>query len=162
MPVKESSSKDCARCDPRALADLKSLAAYKETKSLEPSAVSMLLLILSLHAAAAYGYTTPYRPSCFSSTSTPRMTINGPISHDFPSPRRRHAVSMMAGGFLSGLFGDDNNSSGGNYVANAAGTINAGNGPTNEVVKSVNGMKLRRLGGSDILVSELGLGTQRW
>ena len=68
----------------------------------------------------------------------------------------------MAGGFFSGLFGDDSNSSGGNYVANAAGTINAGNGPTNEAVKSVNGMKLRRLGGSDILVSELGLGTQRW
>jgi aryl-alcohol dehydrogenase-like predicted oxidoreductase len=36
------------------------------------------------------------------------------------------------------------------------------NGPTNEVVKIVNGMKRRRLGGSDIFVSELGLGTQRW
>lgn len=35
-------------------------------------------------------------------------------------------------------------------------------GPTNEVVKVVNGMKRRRLGGSDIFVSELGLGTQRW
>jgi len=35
-------------------------------------------------------------------------------------------------------------------------------GPTNEVVKVVNGIKHRRLGGSDIIVSELGLGTQRW
>jgi Aldo/keto reductase family len=35
-------------------------------------------------------------------------------------------------------------------------------GPTNEVIKNVNGMKQRRLGGSDIIVSELGLGTQRW
>jgi aryl-alcohol dehydrogenase-like predicted oxidoreductase len=35
-------------------------------------------------------------------------------------------------------------------------------GPTNEVVKVVNGMKRRRLGGSDIFVSELGLGSQRW
>jgi len=34
--------------------------------------------------------------------------------------------------------------------------------PTNEVVRSVRGMKHRRLGGSDIVVSELGLGTQRW
>jgi len=30
------------------------------------------------------------------------------------------------------------------------------NGPTNEVGKVVNGMKRRRLGGSDIFVSELG------
>lgn len=36
-------------------------------------------------------------------------------------------------------------------------------GPTNEVVKVVNGMKHRRLGGTgDIFVSELGLGSQRW
>eukprot|EP00529_Nitzschia_sp_RCC80_P023866 CAMPEP_0113445202 /NCGR_PEP_ID=MMETSP0014_2-20120614/3065_1 /TAXON_ID=2857 /ORGANISM="Nitzschia sp." /LENGTH=464 /DNA_ID=CAMNT_0000336247 /DNA_START=162 /DNA_END=1556 /DNA_ORIENTATION=- /assembly_acc=CAM_ASM_000159 len=35
-------------------------------------------------------------------------------------------------------------------------------GPTNEVVKVVNGMKHRRLGNSDIVVSDLGLGTQRW
>jgi aryl-alcohol dehydrogenase-like predicted oxidoreductase len=35
-------------------------------------------------------------------------------------------------------------------------------GTTNEVVKIVNGMKRRRLGGSDIFVSEMGLGTQRW
>ena len=34
-------------------------------------------------------------------------------------------------------------------------------GPTNEVIKVVNGMKRQRLGGSDIIVSELGLGTQR-
>ena len=34
--------------------------------------------------------------------------------------------------------------------------------PTNEIVKVVQGMKHRRLGGSDIVVSELGLGTQRW
>merc|ERR1719223_1663183 len=35
-------------------------------------------------------------------------------------------------------------------------------GPTNEVVKTVEGIKRRRLGGTDILVSEMGLGTQRW
>ncbi len=47
-------------------------------------------------------------------------------------------------------------------VENAAEGVVASNGPTNEVVKSVNGMRQRRLGGSDIIVSELGLGTQRW
>ena len=80
------------------------------------------------------------------------------------SPRRRNSVSMMAGGFLSGLFGDgpDNNAA---FAAGNAGNakdVNFGKGPTNEVVKSVNGMRQRRLGGSDIVVSELGLGTQRW
>lgn len=35
-------------------------------------------------------------------------------------------------------------------------------GDTNEVVKVVNRIKHRRLGNSDILVSEMGLGTQRW
>ena len=68
---------------------------------------------------------------------------------------------MASGNFFSNIFGNDGTN---NNIANASigGTINAGKGPTNEVVKSVNGMKLRRLGGSDILVSELGLGTQRW
>jgi aryl-alcohol dehydrogenase-like predicted oxidoreductase len=37
-----------------------------------------------------------------------------------------------------------------------------GAGTTNEVVKVVDGVKRRRLGGSDIFVSEMGLGTQRW
>ena len=33
---------------------------------------------------------------------------------------------------------------------------------TNEVVGTVNGIRRKRLGGSDIVVSEVGLGTQRW
>jgi hypothetical protein len=68
-------------------------------------------------------------------------------------------MTMMASGNFFNFFGNNDDS-----IANASigGTINAGKGPTNEVIKSVNGMKLRRLGGSDILVSELGLGTQRW
>lgn len=83
------------------------------------------------------------------------------------SPRRRRSVSMMAGGFLSGLFGDGDGGNDANaaYSADAAGSarvVNGGKGPTNEVVKTVNGMRQRRLGGSDIVVSELGLGTQRW
>ena len=35
-------------------------------------------------------------------------------------------------------------------------------GATNATVRVVNGMKHKRLGGGDIIVSELGLGTQRW
>jgi hypothetical protein len=68
-------------------------------------------------------------------------------------------MTMMASGnFFSNFFGNES----ADNASIGRGTINAGKGPTNEVVKTVNGMKLRRLGGSDILVSELGLGTQRW
>ena len=35
-------------------------------------------------------------------------------------------------------------------------------GPTNEVVGTVDGIRQKRLGGSGIIVSEVGLGTQRW
>lgn len=85
--------------------------------------------------------------------------------------RRRHSMTtlMLAaasgggagfGGLFSGLF--DNNAA----VASAAKVnernLNSGKGPTNEIIKSVNGIRHRRLGGSDIIVSELGLGTQRW
>lgn len=89
--------------------------------------------------------------------------------------RRRHSMTtvMLAaasrgsagfGGLFSGLF--DNSAA---DAADAADippsnerNLNSGKGPTNEIIKSVNGMRHRRLGGSDIVVSELGLGTQRW
>ena len=35
-------------------------------------------------------------------------------------------------------------------------------GPTNEVISVVDGIRQKRLGGSGIIVSEVGLGTQRW
>ncbi len=84
----------------------------------------------------------------------------------FPTPssqtssqRRRSVVGALGaagGGIFGGLFnGNDANASssdgGGSYKSS---------GPTNEVVKVKNGIKHRRLGGSDIIVSELGLGTQ--
>lgn len=40
--------------------------------------------------------------------------------------------------------------------------VNAANMNTNSVVNFVDGIKQRRLGGSGIVVSEIGLGTQRW
>jgi len=65
---------------------------------------------------------------------------------------------------FGGLFSDNPFGGGSAAAADAyptSGTYKS-NGSTNEVVKTVNGMKRRRLGGTDILVSELGLGTQRW
>ncbi|KAL9187566.1 hypothetical protein ACHAXT_001669 [Thalassiosira profunda] len=119
-----------------------------------------MMLLRPATAVAAAFHAAP-------SSVGPRMAIGG--SHKcasnslpIPSPRRRQSVSMMAGGFFSGLFGDDGPRP---NIANAAEggrVINSGKGPTNEVVTSVKGMRHRRLGGSDIIVSELGLGTQRW
>ena len=82
------------------------------------------------------------------------------------SNRRRQVLQASAGGMFGGFFGGsgsggDNN----NNVANAAvpkKSNKSSSGPTNEVVRVVNGIKHRRLGGSDIAVSELGLGAQRW
>jgi aryl-alcohol dehydrogenase-like predicted oxidoreductase len=49
---------------------------------------------------------------------------------------------------------------GGVGTQRAAASASAGN--TNEVIKTVAGIRHRRLGGGDIVVSELGMGTQRW
>ena len=40
--------------------------------------------------------------------------------------------------------------------------VPASAGPTNEVVGEIDGIRQKRLGGSGIIVSEVGLGTQRW
>ena len=141
----------------------------------------MKLLLLSITAIPTLAF-TPH-PSCHihlllsppqTRTHHIRRAIpnnnNNSIDDDYlhySSFKRRSLITMMAAGgggggnFFSNFFGgDDNNSS--NNIANASTILNAGKGPTNEIVQTVNGMKLRRLGGSDILVSELGLGTQRW
>ena len=102
--------------------------------------------------------------STTSAFHTPASTIS--MTTPIESERRRQSVQiMMAGGLLGGIFGGDGiGSSISSSVANAATSknINGGKGPTNEIIKKVNGMNQRRLGGSDIIVSELGLGTQRW
>eukprot|EP00985_Skeletonema_marinoi_P027144 scaffold21805_cov66-Skeletonema_marinoi.AAC.1 len=105
--------------------------------------------------------------STTSAFTTPSSNIFRMSHSPIDSERRRQSVQvMMAGGFLGGIFGGENSS---NTVANAATSTgsnakinNSGKGPTNEIIKKVNGMNQRRLGGSDIIVSELGLGTQRW
>lgn len=66
--------------------------------------------------------------------------------------RRRQLIlgSSLFGGFFS------------QEPAKAKPTVPGAKGPTNEIIRTVNGMRHRRLGGSDVVVSELGLGTQRW
>ena len=81
---------------------------------------------------------------CLLLTTVAFLQMETPSSH-----RRRELI--VASSFLGGLFGGEKPSIGAS-VAN----------PTNQVIKTVDGIKQRRLGGSDIVVSELGLGTQRW
>lgn len=85
--------------------------------------------------------------------------------------RRRHSMVLMLAGasggssgfgaFFSGLF-DNGAAAAADVPGPRNEIINSGKGPTNDIITSVNGIRHRRLGGSDIVVSELGLGTQRW
>ena len=71
-----------------------------------------------------------------------------------------HNASMFGGIFGSGKNTNANTGSNDTPLPVVGSKIRK---PTNEVTKIVSGgMKHRRLGGSDISVSELGLGTQRW
>lgn len=80
-------------------------------------------------------------------------------SSQYHSGRRRSLI--VGAGMFSGFFGEDESKATNNGPP-STGKKYQSKGPTNEVVKVVNGIKHRRLGGSDIIVSELGLGTQRW
>lgn len=82
-------------------------------------------------------------------------------SESSSNSRRRQLLRAGAGGIFSGLpfFGSDNEAKAATPNDKKKG---GGGGPTGEVVKIVKGMKHKRLGNSDIFVSELGLGTQRW
>jgi hypothetical protein len=85
----------------------------------------------------------------FAPPSTPKL-----VSMKLTTNRRN---VLLASSLFGGFFGGSQN------PASAKPTVLGAKGPTNEIGKVANsGMKLRRLGGSDILVSELGLGTQRW
>lgn len=81
-------------------------------------------------------------------------------SESSSNSRRRQLLRAGAGGMFSGLpfFGSDNEAK----AATPNDKKKGGGGPTGEVVKIVKGMKHKRLGNSDIFVSEMGLGTQRW
>ena len=90
------------------------------------------------------------------------MSENGGIEKDelqIPSSRRRSVILASSGG---GIFGGIFNPSNANAAGNGGGASFKSKGSTNEIIKVKNGIKHRRLGGSDIVVSEIGLGAQRW
>lgn len=74
---------------------------------------------------------------------------------------RRAATSLLGAGAGSGFSWSNLFPSGLINAASAA--VKPGStGATNEVISVVEGIKQKRLGYSDIIVSEIGLGTQRW
>ena len=83
------------------------------------------------------------------------------INHHERSNLEKQYSTLFLGGLNSFLpfFGNMRSS---RASVNMNSNNNRKQGPTNEVVKFVNGIKHKRLGSGDIIVSELGLGTQRW
>mmetsp|Transcript_12429 Transcript_12429/g.24762 ORF Transcript_12429/g.24762 Transcript_12429/m.24762 type:complete len:494 (+) Transcript_12429:62-1543(+) len=110
------------------------------------------LLLLLVHTG---GFSSAFCPG------SPRH--RRPSTAALPAVGRRDAISLAAGsgGGLGGLLGGLGLGGGAASAATPSGNYRSA-GPTNEVVRVVNGIKHRRLGGSDIVVSEVGLGTQRW
>lgn len=92
----------------------------------------------------------PFHHGALAFYATPSVSMQHQTS---PSQTRR---TVLSAGLFGGVFGGGSSS-----PPPAYGKV-ASKGPTNEVVKVVNGIKHKRLGGSDIIVSEIGLGTQRW
>lgn len=66
--------------------------------------------------------------------------------------RRSFLLANLFGGFFGGRMDP----------SRITPSVESALGPTNQVVKKVRGIRHKRLGGTDIIVSELGLGTQRW
>jgi aryl-alcohol dehydrogenase-like predicted oxidoreductase len=96
--------------------------------------------------------------SAFTSPVIWSMESSPPLSS---SPKRRGL--LVSGSLFGGMFGGGSGDNGsGKAATNLRKGASSNGGSTNEIIKQVNGMKHRRLGNSDIIVSELGLGTQRW
>ena len=79
-----------------------------------------------------------------------------------PLPSRRAIISSGGGALAGSFFGNlfDNNGDNASDAYPVSSYKSAGS--TNEIKKVVDGVRWRRLGGSELLVSEIGLGTQRW
>lgn len=135
------------------------------TAQLMVSIKTLLLFLAGAFWASNEGAAFAF--SLQASTSNSKLADNSSPPVLFARRTVLQAAGMFGGSgipFFGGGGGNDNDKISG-AAANAAGASTSqytSKGPTNGVVKVVNGIKRRRLGGSDILVSELGLGAQRW
>ena len=125
-----------------------------------------MILCLSLALVflpVTWGWTLPSETKPYSplGRGRPSSYPRPPSSLRLWTVDRRTSIQQI--GMISSLFnifGDDGDNN--LLPKNIKTSVPGAKGPTNEVIRKVNGMKQRRLGGSDIVVSELGLGTQRW
>jgi len=124
------------------------------------SPLQVLILSLLCAVTSSFGVGIGGSPATFLMTTSSESNGKPLPSTHRSNSRRRQLLQVGAGGMFSGLpfFGSDNEA----QAAAPKDKKNLGGGPTGEVVKIVKGMKHKRLGNSDIFVSELGLGTQRW
>jgi aryl-alcohol dehydrogenase-like predicted oxidoreductase len=116
------------------------------------------ILVLVATATAATAFMPP--------SSSPMKSLTMESSSVSSSRNNRRRALILNSSLFGGLFGSGGNTNPANAAAvpasSSSGNKFSNKGPTNEIIKTVNGMKQRRLGGTDISVSELGLGTQRW
>uniref|UniRef100_A0A7S4AC27 NADP-dependent oxidoreductase domain-containing protein n=1 Tax=Pseudo-nitzschia australis TaxID=44445 RepID=A0A7S4AC27_9STRA len=122
--------------------------------------VPLRVLILSLLCSPIRSFAVRSSAAFLMKTS-PESNPGCASSNFSTNPRRRQLLQVGAGSLFSGLpfFGSDDNKA---KAAAPSDQKKKAGGPTGEVVKIVKGMKHKRLGNSDIFVSDLGLGTQRW
>ena len=105
---------------------------------------SLLCLSCSLCIGNAFSFRSDLYPSL------PRFNGQG--------QRQSSALSGIWGDFMQSLVRESSSSS--SRISSSRRSF--GLGPTNEVVDVIDGIRQKRLGGSDIICSEVGLGTQRW
>ena len=138
-----------------------STPSLNRTIILAVSPLRVLLLSLLCAVASSFHVGVGGSPAAFSmTTSSEPSGSHSSSANPSNSRRRRQLLRVGAGGMFSGIpfFGSDKEA----QAAASNDKKKRSSGPTGEVVKIVNGMKQKRLGNSDIFVSEMGLGTQRW
>jgi hypothetical protein len=115
------------------------------------SSFAFLVLAAMWNISTAYGFIVTTRVGRYRTIGTRTAMSNDPFLVN--NLNRRTVIATTS--FTSMGLMDA-------YRAFAEGKNGGLSKPTNEVVSQINGIRQKRLGGTDILVSEIGLGTQRW
>lgn len=123
---------------------------------MKPKLVVQIIMKM-LATAANLVVATAFQTPLFNLIHTHRLpqTKLCAIDDDYSFQRRSLIMLMASGGSSGGLFSNFFGSKDNSANASIGGSINARKGTTNEVIKTVSGMRQRRLGGSDIYVSEV-------
>jgi hypothetical protein len=105
--------------------------------------------------------TTAARGRSSTTTTTGHPTMQLPAVPVVPVVDRR---TLLYASLFGGWFGNKNNNNNGfNFNPSwIRPTVPGAIGPTNQIMTKVQGIRRKRIGGTDIIVSEMGIGTQRW